>query len=700
MKRFVNATPLTLPVFGKACRVVGALSLWFCAAVAWAETPLFSFRSAEGYEGYTSFDVLDTNVTYPVTRAIFLETRLENSVTNPPVQISDLVISCAIPLGLGVSVADFEEPFYQQWNASATSFVFRAAVPMTNETYWWPNIDLICSNAWAKPKIQVQRAAFPTRVPAGQSVTQAFIITANVAPGALSGYGWLSLQLDVNDTESSGVAVQWLTNMWPSSSFYASDAMGLPYYFSQNAQALSGLYTFTNILWLTNASASDVNFMPGLQVVYSQEQTPWTPRGQGTVWAHSFTNGIVVRASTPEPVEWQEQQERNRNYWELAPKWCLVSNDLPGFERINLIRGTTVGYDGTSAHRVMVDGSGSNLVGASITTPDNITYPMEVEWGTGCYFEVATRTASDLSRFTNGIYTIRLYDFTNGFRQTYSVPLMGQDVTQVPQVLSPTGLSMTNTKPTLTWGPITDFNANAGVLTIQNHQLGDDLTQIWTIFQPMTNYTVPQDLSAAWGYQLYFGGALTTSVNHAECISAHVSGRDGLFNTVTNGNPNLAFARGVTTVPRVFVGQDLGMGLVDYGFLPGSSCTFGVDFGDGSATNGTLATHRYDGAGEYALRFVVLDNTGVAATGLVTAAAYDLPRILGAWRTNVASFAMSFPTIDAAFYRVAYSDNLATTNWGGTVTNLFGDGATNIVQDAPGGGVPRRFYRVECDLNP
>lgn len=680
---------------GTAGWLVGLLSMGCYIGVAQAETPVISLWSAEGHEGYTSFDVLETNQFYPVCRVVKINARLENSVTNPPVQVDDFVISCTVPPHLGVATAEFEDPFYVDWNAAATSFVYRAAVPMTNEYAVWPNLTLVSSNGWAKPKIQVERSASPTLVPAGQSVTQTFVIAAQVPAGALAGCGMLMFQVDANDIEESEVSLTGITGVCSSAAFGANDIEGVPYFFTDAASGLSGLYTFTSTLLLTNAGSSDIHFMPGVQTVYVEEQTPWAHRVSGTVLTHSYTNGIIVRASTPVPVDWWDQQHKDQFYWQMAPKWTRPGDDTPALEDVYLISGTAVGYDGTSFQQLMLDARGVNLVAATVSAPGGQLYSLGAEEGT-CFLELASRTASDLSAFGNGTYTIRLYDFTNGLRQTYSLFRFGTAVTQTPELLAPQGLTITNARPAFSWAPVTDPSANSGMLVVQNHQFEDEAQAIWV--GPATNQdnVVSTDMFAGCGYQLLFGNSMTGAVNGASYTTSYVSGRFGLFNVVTNG-ANLAFARGTTAVPRVFVGQNLDMGLFEYGFLPGSNFTFSVDFGDGSTTNGSLGTHAYAGPGTYTQRFIALDNTGVAGTGLTTAIVYDMPRILGIWPSG-ASYAIAFDTIDGASYRAAHGDDLI--NWGGTLTNLIGDGDTHAVEDPADPGAPRRFYRLEVDLNP
>lgn len=673
--------------------------LWalLCIGVVRGETPIISLWSAEGHEGYTGFDVLDTNQNYPVIRLIKVNARLENAATNPPVEVDDLVISSVIPRDVGVAFAEFEDPLYVQWNGAMTSVIYRAAIPMTNGCSFWPDVNLVSSNAWAKPKIRVERSATPTLVPAGQSVTQDFTIAAAIPAGALSGFGMLMLQVDANEIEPSGIGLTAVTSVWSSGAFNASiNPEGLPHFVATEASGLSGLYTFTATLLLTNAGGSDVHFMPGLQVVYSGEQTPWTERAPGMAWTHTHTNGMLIRASAPEPVVWWDQQEKDRFYWQMSPKWARPGDDTPSLDNIFIIGGAAVGYEGASFQEFMVEAAGANLIGVTVSRPDGQTYPLAVEGGFRCSLETMSRNPSDLSAFGSGSYTIRLYDFTNGLRQTYSIMRVGTPVTQTPQLLTPEGLTITNTRPTFSWAPITDFAVNSGMIIAKNNQFEDEDQQqaIWVGWETNAAF-LSVDLFAGCGYQLAFGFTYTNANNGANYITSFTSSRYGLFNVVTNGS-NLAFARGVTAVPRVFVGQGLDMSLFEYGFLPGSNFTFSVDFGDGSTTNGSSATHTYAAPGTYTQRFIALDNTGVAGTGLTTTVVYDLPRILGIWPTNGSSIAMGFQTIDGAFYRVAESDDLM--DWGDTLTTLTGDGDTHTVEDIS--GVTRRFYRLEVDLNP
>jgi hypothetical protein len=366
-----------------------------------------------------------------------------------------------------------------------------------------------------------------------------------------------------------------------------------------------------------------------------------------------------------------------------------------------LFRSNGVGYDGRSFVEFFLDGAGTNLAGVTLTTPDNTSYPLEVDASDAEYnFELVTFNPEDLARFTNGTYAVRLYDITNALRQTYTLTLSGEAVTAVPRLLTPDALCITNARPTLTWAQATDPNVNAGVLLVANSRLPNEENVMWP-GTSLTNHTVSADLFAGCGYELIFANGDMTNINGAEVMTGHLATRYGLFNVLTNATVSaFAFARCVSTLPRVFVGQELGISLFEYGFLPGTNGIFTVDFGDGASTGGSSATHLYAQAGSYGMHTIVTDETGAAATGTVNALVYDLPTISRVSRPDEYTAQIEFPTISGAQYRIAHTDNLSIPDWSGTIANRLGNGADNIVLDFFVLGIPQRYYRLECELNP
>ncbi len=672
------------------------------AGVVRAETPDIGLWCAEGQEAYTTFDVLSTSQWYPATRKIWLNAWVQNPSAGTPVAVNDLVAAFSLPPSLSVYSAEFggEQPFYAQWNAASTSMIYRVAAPLTNEEWWTTSLDLAAGNGWAQPKIQVERSAYPLRVDAGQSVTQQVVITLFIPPDALLDSALLSLQPDLWGSESSGITVEPLASVWPAEDFQFDPLVFPPTYYCTYPFWLSGYYSFTNTVRLTNTTETDMNVMPGVQITYSEDQSAWPEAGVLSAQRENvFTSGIAVRASLPSPALWHDQYERGRTTWVMRGKWAPADADQPSLSQAMLFRSSGLGYDGQPCFEFFLDGEGLNLAAASISTPDNTTYAVEVDASDStCNFELVSRSANDLERFTNGVYTIRLYDITNGLRQIYTPTLAGAPVTSVPQLLSPAALCITNPQPTLAWRAADDPAVNTEVLIVENVGLGEDF-MLWTDAS-ITNYQVSSDLFGGVGYQLFFANAASTNQDGANFMSGYLAARYGLFNVTTNGEQGVAFVRSATSVPRIFAGQELGLRLFDFGFLPGTNYTFATVYGDGAATNVAWSSHTYAEAGEYVAQVVVTDEFGTAATGNVTAVVHPLPRLSRIGFPDSATAELEFPTIDGAFYFINASESIEAPDWGWTVSFLIGDGTTNTVQDLDAPYFPRRFYRLECDLNP
>jgi hypothetical protein len=698
----VQEAPGLVKGFSRSSAIL-LLALAACTAHASA-TPILSVWSAEGQQAYTCFDVLDTNQVYAATPTIWYNTWVQNAAGDPQADVNDLVFAFSVPPSLSVFNVDLdgEFPLYAQWNAATTSLLCRTAAPLTNENWWGATIDLVSSNAWMSPKIQVQRSVTPLLVGAGQTVTQQVVTVITVPWNALAGVQILSLQFDVWSLDGSGMTLEPFSNAWSSASFSVLDVVPAGYVCTSPSH-LFGTYTFTNFFRVASDNAVDMHFVPGLNVSYSEFQSAWEPPSallkQGA--EYRYDNGIAVRASLPQAASWQGQYEQGRSEWVMRQRWAPAAENLPGLTDCMLFRSNGVGYDGRPFVEFFLDGAGTNLAGVTLTTPDNTSYPLEVDARDAEYnFELVTFNPEDLARFTNGTYTVGLYDITNALRQTYAVTLSGEAVTEFPRLLTPDALCITNARPTLSWTQATDPHVNAGVLLVENSRLEDEVDVMWP-GTSLTNYTVSSDLFAGCGYELIFANGDTAEINGAAVMTGHLATRYGLFNVLTNASVgDFAFARCVSTLPRVFIGQELGVSLFEYGFLPGTNNSFAVDFGDGASTGGSSATHLYTQAGSYGMQTIVTDETGAAATGTVTALVYDLPSISRFSRPDEYTAQIVFPTISGAQYRIAHTDNLSVPDWSGTIANRLGNGATNVVLDFFVSGIPQRYYRLDCELNP
>jgi len=97
----------------------------------------------------------------------------------------------------------------------------------------------------------------------------------------------------------------------------------------------------------------------------------------------------------------------------------------------------------------------------------------------------------------------------------------------------------------------------------------------------------------------------------------------------------------------------------------------------------------------------VSDDLGMAATGSVALAVYDLPTLKSVTRLNGNMVDIDFPTIDGAEYTLRYTDDLSSNpTWNGVLYSMLGDGTIKTFHDSQSVPVSKRFYRLECDLNP
>ena len=90
----------------------------------------------------------------------------------------------------------------------------------------------------------------------------------------------------------------------------------------------------------------------------------------------------------------------------------------------------------------------------------------------------------------------------------------------------------------------------------------------------------------------------------------------------------------------------------------------------------------------------------MAATGTVSMTAYGRPTLTNVTRMNSNMVDIGFPTIDGASYSLRYTDDLSNSDWSGWVDSILGDGTAKTLHDAQSEPAPKRFYRLECDLNP
>jgi len=501
------------------------------------------------------------------------------------------------------------------------------------------------------------------------------------------------------DIDTGDLNISYVSNSCSSASFGFDDTYRT--FVCVQPGLLAGAYSFTNYLEVTSSAARDMKFAPGIQIMYSRTQTAWDVRSRvpSRSLTHTYDNGIRVVVSSPFPVLWYDQQMQDQTSWTIGSKYAPADANEPGLTQCVLLRSQATGYDGRTSPQFFVSAQGTNLVSATLTLPDGSAYPMDVESGEAS-FDLASRTDDDLAQFTNGTYLVKLYNFTNALRQTYTVQLAGTPVTETPRLLTPEALCLTNARPHLSWSAATDSGVNATVLQIGSPNLQNDIFNMWTQYEydPLpTEYTAEQDLFGGCAYDLMFAHASITMANGAQVISGYLADQNGFFNVETQ---RLTFAHADADAPRVFTGNALEVDLTTFGFLPGTNYTFTVDFGDGFTTDKAWGVHQYSHPGTYTARVIVTDNTGASATGVVAMAVYDLPTLTQISRINDNSVGLTFPSIADASYRLAYTDSLLSPNWSNTVDTLTGDGSIRMIQDYPSTSSTQRFYRLECTLNP
>ena len=355
------------------------------------------------------------------------------------------------------------------------------------------------------------------------------------------------------------------------------------------------------------------------------------------------------------------------------------------------------GVDGRSAPGLLIGANGSNLVAGTLATPDGSLFPMEPEDGSGLYLEVATQDAGELVRFTNGTYQVRLHDITGGLRGTVSAEMGGLAVTQTPQIVAPAALCLTNRRPTIAWAPATDPRINSGALIVDNHNLDGEEFFAWN-GTAVTSHTVTADLFGAVIAQLlHING---TSIVQGGCSkwTGHLTRRWQLFNVTSNAT-NLAFARAAAPA-RTFCAHPARLDVFQFGFLPGTSCTAALRFGDGAVSSGWSAAHCYSSAGILTAAVVVADQTGLAATGTTVVTAYPLPLLTNLVAASNAHLALTFPAISGALYRVEARRNLRQPADGGLLALLGGYSSAIRLPDPMDPDLAGRVYQVACELDP
>lgn len=677
-----------------------ALTTFFLVSPSPAATPTVSIWTTDRQTANASFDVLETNQWYAASHDIGFQATVMTAPSEAAVSITGLTFTCSLPSFVSPVGIDFNHdiPTYAQWNETYTSLVCQAATPLTNYQGWSSSVYLADTNVWIRPKINAKRSVSTTRLSPAIETEQKVVCEVFIPPGALTGMEIVSIQRISWDIPDD-LNISSYSNTCSSSAFCFDPNNQV--FFCTNPGSLSGTYSFTYYLKVTSYAQKAVNYVPGIQIFYSRTQTDWGFHSSlpARSLEHPYDNGIWVGVSSPIPILWYDQQMQDQVYWNIGSKYTPADADAPGLTQCFLFRAETLNFDGRSSPQFFINVSGTNLAVTTLTTPDDTTYAMETE-PDEAYFEVYTLNESDLARFTNGIYTVKLYDYTNALRQTYSIPLTGTPVTETPHLLTPATLCSSASTPQLNWSAATDPNVNATVLSIDNPNLENNLFSLWMHpdDDPLpTTYSVDQDLFACWSYDLMFASASVAMVNGAQVLSGYLSGRHGFFNVTTE---NLAFVHVDTDAPRVFAGENLELDLTSFGFLPGSNYTYSVDFGDGFTTNKTSSVHPYSRSGTYTAHVIVTDNTGASATGVVAMAVYDPPTLSQISRVNDNAVGLTFPTIDAASYRLVYTDNLVFPSWSGTGTSLTGDGSTHMIQDYPDNSATQRFYRLECTLNP
>jgi len=676
------------------------ISMGIFAPASQADSIRYGTWSADGWQCEISSDTLATNQVYAAVRQTWFNVGIESSDPGDR-SVTGLVFTCMLPSTVVPMSPDIdrEMPYFMQWHPAFTAMVYKAAAPLNNNQWWSTNIEMAHSNAWLRPKIQAKRTVLTPQLPPNEEVTQVVISDVFIPPGALNGMATFSVQLNFWDIQTGGLSIDCYSNTCSSGAFTVNSDQNQPSFVCTSPGLLAGPYSFTNYVKVTSYAETTMNFAPAIQLMYSRTQSPWSWQSSTPSYnfEHNYDNGIWVGISSPVPAVWDNQTAQDNISWNICTRYAPVNNDLPGLTDCAMFRSKRTSHDGNLIHQFFVSAGGTNIVCATLTTPDNTTYDVECD-SDELDFEANSLNASDFARFTNGIYTIRLYDFNNVLRQTYSVQLSGTPVTSTPQLLAPNTLWSNNVRPNLSWNAPSDPNVNGIVLDIENANIEDDIFNIWMGNPLPTSFQVENDLYGGWTYDLLFANATVAMVNGTQVMSGYIAERTGFFNVATQ---NLAYAYADTDASRTFTGTDLELNLFSFGFLEGSNYTFSVDFGDGTTADGLWGTHHYAGAGNYTARVIVSDDLGMAATGSVALAVYDLPTLKSVTRLNGNMVDIDFPTIDGAEYTLRYTDDLSSNpTWNGVLYSMLGDGTIKTFHDSQSVPVSKRFYRLECDLNP
>lgn len=691
----------TSHLLGMATLFIG--STCFLAPAGQAGSLRLSTWSADGWEASVSSDTLTAGKSYAMSRELWFNTGVESSSDPDGVtSVTGVVFTCTIPSNEAPLYFDFDEdmPFYAQWFPAYTTLIYKAANPLGTNEWWSSNLELAGTNAWSSPKFSLTRTVSTTTLLPNQETNQIIVCNLTVPSGALSGMAMFSIQLNFWDMETDGLSINCYSNCCSTSAFTINSNNNQPSFVCMEPGSLGGSYSFTNYVRITSYSDKAMNLVPSVQVIHSRTQSEWSEHSTipSPNFSHEYDNGTHLGISSQDAAVWTSQTAQDYTCWNLRGRYAPVGNDQPGAVECVLFRSRCTCCDGQICHQFFANVAGTNLVNATLTTPDNTTFDMEVE-SDEADFEAASLNADDLARFTNGTYTIKLYDFNNVLRKTYAYQLTGSPVTEAPHLLTPNALCSSDATPYLSWETPSDGSVNAVVLDIENSNLEDEIFEIMTDDPVPTHFQVEQgqELAAGWSYELMFASASMTMQDGVQVMSGYLSSLSGFAN-VAEKNPTFAYAE--TDVPRVFAGNDLELSLFSFGFLPGSSYTYSVDFGDGYTTNDLWGVHRYTTPGNYTARVIVTDNTGVSTTGTVAMAAYALPSISTASHVSSDIVDIQVPTIDGAEYTLHYTDDLSNADWSGVVYSLLGDGTTQTFHDQQIVPVSQRFYKLECELNP
>ena len=146
----------------------------------------------------------------------------------------------------------------------------------------------------------------------------------------------------------------------------------------------------------------------------------------------------------------------------------------------------------------------------------------------------------------------------------------------------------------------------------------------------------------------------------------------------TNQAPTAAFTSTVTGLTAKVDGS----GSTD---ADGTVASYAWDFGDGSSSSGTTATHAYAAAGTYQVKLTVTDNAGAAdsATKAVVVAANQAPT--AAFTTTVSELTASFDgtgsaDADGTVASYAWDFGDGSTGTGGTATHAYATSGTYQVK--------------------